>query len=415
MIDIKKALEKLISYITAFIKWSALGIIMGILCGLVGAGFSKSITVVTDLRAQNPWTLFLLLPFGILTIFLYKLCRVEGLGTNQVFDSVRDENKITFKLAPAIFLSSVMTHLGGGSAGKEGAALQLGGSISSVVCKALRLDEKTRHILTMSGMGALFSAVFGTPLGACVFALEVVNVGHFCSAALFPSLVSSVVAFSLSASLGTPAECFDIGKLPRFSFDTMWRVTVIAIVGALVSVVFCVSLHAMTHLFDKAFKNTYVKTSVGALIIIALTAIVGSFKYNGGGMDTIVSVFEHGTVEYEAFLFKILFTAITVAAGFKGGEIVPTMFVGVTLGSLLSLVVGLPVPLCAAIGFCALFCGVTNCPLATIILAIEMFGSDGAIFFALSTVISFLLSGKFSLYSSQQFIYSKLNETLEEN
>ncbi len=415
MIDLKQTIKNLINYILAFLKWSALGIVMGVLCGLTGAGFSKSISLVTGLREQNWWLIFLLIPCGILTVLLYKLCKVDGLGTNQVFDSVRDENKITFKLAPAIFVSSVLTHLSGGSAGKEGAALQLGGSISSVICRALKLDEKTRHILTMSGMGALFSAVFGTPLGACVFALEVVNVGYFCSAALFPSLVSSVVAFSVSTTLGTPVEKFSVGNIPAFSFNTMWRIAVVAIIGAVVGILFCTSLHIVSHLFEKVFKNQYIRISVGALALMGLTAVVGSFKYNGGGMDTIASVFEHGTVEHWAFLIKILFTAITVAAGFKGGEIVPTMFVGVTLGSLLSQLVGLPVPLSAAIGLVSMFCAVTNCPLATILLAIEMFGSEGAIFYAIAVAISFLLSGKFSLYSSQHFIYSKLNELLEEN
>lgn len=413
--NIRDYILKLKSYIYAFFKWSFLGIITGILCGVVGAGFSKSISFVTELRAQNQWILFLLIPFGIITVLLYKLCRVEGLGTNQVFDSVRAESKITFKLAPAIFVSSVLSHLGGASAGKEGAALQLGGSISSVICKTFKLDEKTRHILTMSGMGALFSAVFGTPLGACVFALEVVDVGHFCSAALFPALVSSVVAFSLSTTLGTPIEKFNIGIVPDFNFDTMWRVSVIAIAGALVSILFCAALHTAAHLFEKAFKNPYVKSTVGAVVLIGMTAVAGSFKYNGGGMDTIESVFEYGTVETWAFLLKILFTAVTVAAGFKGGEIVPTLFIGSTLGSMLSIFIGLPVPLAAAIGLVSLFCGVTNCPLATIILAIELFGSQGAVFFAIASVISFVLSGKFSLYSSQHFIYSKINETLEEN
>ena len=406
----KAVFKSFIEYLLAFLKWSALGITIGALCGLVGAGFSKSISLVTSLRMQNPWVLFLLLPFGIITVLLYKLCGVSGLGTNQVFDSVRDENKITFRLAPAIFLSSVLTHLGGGSAGKEGAALQLGGSITSVVCKLFRLDEKTRHILTMSGMAALFSAVFGTPLGACVFALEVVNVGYFCSAALFPSLVASAVASSLSTALGTPTEKFFIDNVPAFTFNTMWRVAVVAVICAVVSIVFCVSLHYVSHYSEKIFKNPYIRISVGAVLIIALTALVGSYKYNGGGMEIIEGIFENGTVEHYAFLFKMLFTVITVAAGFKGGEIVPTMFIGATLGSLLSLVVGLPVPLCAAVGLVSMFCAVTNCPLATIVLSIEMFGDGGAVVFAVAVAISFLLSGKFSLYSSQHFIYSKLNE-----
>jgi len=414
MIDIKKIVKNIWSYLLAFLQWSAIGVLTGVLCGLVGAGFSKSIAFVTDLRAHNPWLVFLLPVFGVATVFLYKLCRVEGLGTNQVFDSVRDENKITFKLAPAIFLSSVMTHLGGGSAGKEGAALQLGGSISSVICKLFRLDDKTRHILTMSGMGALFSAVFGTPLAACVFALEVVNVGHFCSAALFPSLVSSIVAFSVSSSLGTPAEKFLVSKLPEFNLDTMWRVAVIAIAAAIVSILFCAALHTASHLFDKLFKNAYIKAVVGGVLIIGLTALVGSFDYNGGGMNIIEHIFMDNNPPAFAFLLKLLFTALTVAAGFKGGEIVPTLFVGATLGGLLASILGLSLPLGAAVGMCALFCGVTNCPLATVFLGIELFGAEGMVFYAVAVAISFLMSGKYSLYSSQHFIYSKLNEILEE-
>lgn len=410
-----KITKNFISYLLAFLKWSALGVLTGILCGLTGAGFSKSIEFVTNLRSGNTWLIYLLIPIGIVTVFLYRLCRVDGIGTNEVFDSVRAENKVTFKLAPAIFLSSVLTHLGGGSAGKEGAALQLGGSISSVICKAFRLDEKTRHILTMSGMGALFSAVFGTPLAACVFALEVVNVGHFCSAALFPSLVASITAFSVSASLGTPAEKFTVGTVPDFNFDTMWRVAVVAIVCALVSIFFCASLHITSHFFEKLFKNAYVRAAVGGAVLIGLTLIVGDFSYNGGGMTVIEHIFSGGTPEVYAFLLKILFTAITVAAGFKGGEIVPTLFIGATLGAVLASVFGLSLPIGAAIGMCALFCGVTNCPLATVFLSIELFGAEGMVFYAIAVAISFLLSGKYSLYSSQRFLYSKLNELLEEN
>ncbi len=412
--DTKKILKNIWSYLLAFLQWLSVGILVGALCGVTGAGFSKSVSFVTSLRGAHPWLLYLLPVFGVISVALYKLCRVEGVGTNQVFESVRAENKVTFKLAPAIFLSAVLTHLGGGSAGKEGAALQLGGSISSVICKLFRLNDKTRHILTMCGMGALFSAVFGTPLGACVFALEVVSIGNFCSAAFFPALVSSVTAFIISSSLGIASEHFDISNMPSLNVGTVLRVAAVAVICAVVSILFCMSLHAGEKLFKKYLKNSYLRIAIGGALIVILTVIIGDFTYNGGGMETIEKIFAGENTPPYAFLIKIIFTVITVGAGLKGGEIVPTFFVGATLGGVLASVVGISSPFGAAIGMCAMFCSVTNCPLATIILAIELFGSDGAIFYAVAVAISFLLSGKYSLYSSQHFIYSKLNEILEE-
>lgn len=397
-------------YALAFLRWLALGILVGLACGLLGALFAKSVSFVTLLREENPWLLFLLPIGGLASVGIYKLCRVEGYGTNQVFESARTDKKVPFLLAPAIFIGSVITHLFGGSAGREGAALQLGGSISSVISKGLRLNENARHILTLCGMGAFFSAIFGTPLGACVFALEVVSVGHFCSAAFFPALISSVTAYGVSVSLGVAPERFIISSAPDFSLDILWRVAIIAIAGALVSIFFCKALRFSEEIFEKYLKNPFLRIAVGGIFIVLLTLLVGTTDYNGGGIEIINRIFTSGTVRYEAFLLKIVFTAITVAAGFKGGEIIPTFFIGASLGGALALLLNLNVSFGAAIGMAALFCSVTNCPIATIILSVELFGSESIIFLGLAAIISFLLSGKSSLYSSQRLEYSKLNE-----
>lgn len=403
------------NYAIAFLRWLILGCTVGAICGLVGTLFAKSVTYVTELRESHSWILLLLPIGGLISVGVYKLFRVTDVGTNQVLKSVRTQETVPYLLAPAVFVGSVITHLCGGSAGREGAALQLGGSISSLLSKILRLDEKSRHILTMCGMGALFSALFGTPLGACVFALEVVSVGHLCSAAFFPCIVSSVSAYCISHALGVEPERFALSFVPELNIDSLWKVFVIAIVGALVSILFCHTLHYTEKLFKKLFKNDFLRIAVGGTAIVLLTILIGTDDYNGGGIHVITRIVTENQVNYEAFILKIIFTAITIAAGYKGGEIIPTMFIGATLGGSLAILIGLNPGFGAAVGIAAMFCGVTNCPLATIILCIELFGADGAIFFGLSAVIGFLLSGKASLYSDQKFLFSKLNEDVIES
>lgn len=405
-----KKLNDTKEYVLAFLRWLILGVALGAVCGLVGAAFSKSIQGVTALRSEYPWLLYLL-PFGgLVSVALYKLCRVSGIGTDDVMESVRSEKKVPFMLAPAVFVASSISHLLGASAGKEGAALQLGGSIASVFGKIFRLDDKTHHIITMCGMGALFSAVFGTPLGACVFALEVIRVGHFCSAAFFPAMVSSITAFGISQMLGVEAERFSVNAFNEFSLDMLWRVAVIAAVGAVVSIIFCGAIHYADKLFEKAFKNAFVRIAAGGVVIVLLTLLVGTRDYNGGGNHVIERIFEGGEIRYEAFALKILFTAITIAAGYKGGEIVPTFFIGATLGAALAVPLSLDPAFAAAVGMAVLFCSVTNCPLATIIISAELFGSEGLMYYAFAAVMAFLLSGRYGLYHKQIFVFSKLHE-----
>jgi H+/Cl- antiporter ClcA len=278
--------------------------------------------------------------------------------------------------------------------------------------KILKLDTKSHHILTLSGMGAFFSALFGTPIGAAVFALEVVSVGQFCSAAIFPCIVASVTAFKISTALGTHPERFLVELAPAFSLSTLWKVAVIAVLGALISIVFCKVMHYTSHYFKKLFKNEYLRILVGSALIIGLTFLLGTRDYNGGGIDVIERIFDQNTVRYEAFIIKIIFTAITIGCGFKGGEIVPTIFIGATLGATLSTILGLPLGFGAAVGIASLLCGVTNCPIATIFLSIELFGSEGVIFYTLATVTSFILSGYSSLYTGQKLFFSKLNDEI---
>ena len=410
--NIKPFFKKVGDYAFAFIRWLAVGIVIGLLCGLVGALFSKGIAYVTSLRGSFPWLVYTLPLLGLLSVGLYKLLGVSGIGTNEVFESVRTSKRVGFSLAPAVFVGSLLTHLGGGSAGREGAALQLGGSISSLVARVFKLNDKTRHILTMCGMGALFSSVFGTPIGACVFAIEVVSVGSICSAAFFPGIVSSITAYLLSHALGTEAEIFNIPSIPSVTLRSLFSVALVAVIGAVVSAIFCKLLHGFEHTFKKLFKNEFLRMAVGSTCIVLLTLAVGTSEYNGGGIDVVIGIFDGRRVGLHMFALKMLFTAFTVAAGLKGGEIVPTLFIGATFGAAVGPLVGLQPEFCAAVGMAVLFCGVTNCPLATVFLCCEMFGGESMLFIALGVFISFLLSGRTSLYSSQHFIYSKLNDEI---
>ncbi|MBR4072994.1 MAG: chloride channel protein, partial [Clostridia bacterium] len=245
--DFKSKIKAYISpfeeYTLFFLKWIFFGVIIGAAGGIIGAAFSKSITFVTHIRTQNDWLIYLLPIGGAIIAGLYSIFKVKGIGTNEVFEGVRTEKKVPVLLAPAVFAGSVITHLLGGSAGREGAALQLGGSIASLMGKIFKLSEKSRHILIMCGMSAIFSAVFGTPLCAVVFAVEVVSIGYMYSSALFPCIVSSITACFISGLFGITPESFTVDFIPRFGILSLSQVLLIGIICAAVSTVFCKTMH----------------------------------------------------------------------------------------------------------------------------------------------------------------------------
>lgn len=401
------------------IKWVYLilsAAAIGLICGAIGGAFARSIAFVTALRAEHPWILYLLPIGGLVSVGIYKLAKTEGIGTNTVIETARGESETPALLIPAVFVSSVITHLFGGSAGKEGAALQLGSGVASLISKITKADVKTRSVLTLCGMAALFSAVFGTPVGACVFAFELAFAGSINALALFPVAVSGISAHFISKLLGVTPERFHISDVPDFEAGALLRTLGVAVIVSLTASVFCRLLHGGEKLFEKAFANPFIRIFSGGCAVIILTLIFGT-DYNGGGMFVIERIFEEGTVHPEAFLLKIIFTVITVSAGYKGGEIVPSFFIGATLGAALSAFFGLPISFAAAIGMTAFFGGVTNCTITAAVLSVELFGSEGFIMFAAAAFISRAFSGKITLNKSScknnSFSYSDyLNELL---
>ena len=408
MEEIIQKLKYIKSYLITFIKWVAIAVATGTCGGIVGSFFHKSVEYVTEIRIANEWIIFAL-PFGgLIIVYLYKLFKLDSnIGTNLIIDSIRTDGKVPIAMAPLIFVSTVITHLFGGSAGREGAALQLGGSIGSQIGNRLKLDEKDMHAITLCGMSGVFAALFGTPLTATFFAMEVISVGIIYYSSFIPCIVSSIVAYKISLLFGLEPVYFNLKIIPAISASSVIKVTVLGALCAIVSIVFCESLHKTSRFVKKYIKNEYLRIALGGLVIVILTMMLRNTDYNGTGMN-IISKAINGEAKYEAFFLKIIFTAITISVGYKGGEIVPTFFIGSTFGCVAAKFLGIDPGFGAAIGLIALFCGVVNTLISSIILSIELFGADGIILFSIACGVSYMLSGYYSLYSSQKIVYSKL-------
>ncbi len=403
-----KSIKSIYVYLFTFLKWTAISAFVGLAGGLVGALFHKSVEYATGFRQQNQWLIWFLPAGGLLIVLLYKLSKVsKDIGTNEIISCIRSDEKVPAVLAPLIFVSTVITHLFGGSAGREGAALQIGGTIGYQSGRLFRLDEKDTHLIVLCGMSAVFSALFGTPLTAAIFAMEVVSVGVIYYSGLVPCLFSSLVAYELSLLLGAEPVRFTLKTVPDASAINILRIILLAALCAAVSILFCISLHKTHSLLERFIKNDFLRIFAGGAAIIALTFIIGTYDYNGAGMDVITRAVG-GEARPEAFILKIIFTAITIGAGYTGGEIVPAFFIGATFGCAAGSLLGLDAGFGAAIGIAALFCGVVNCPVSSVFLSIELFGADGVILFMIACAVTNMLSGNYGLYKSQKIMYSKL-------
>lgn len=402
-----------------FVKWSAVSTLIGLTTGLVGTVFGHLVMRAGAYFNSRRWTLALLPAAGLMIVWIYHLLKEDkNRGTNMVIESIYTDSDISPGTAPAIFLGTILTHFSGGSAGREGAALQMGGSIGNQIGRLMKLDEKDKKIAVMCGMSGAFAALFGTPMAAALFSMEVISIGVMYYAALVPCTFSAFIGAAVSKHLGLAPEAFSIGPVPEFSLKAALIMTVLGVLCALVSELFCIVLHRTEKVYRRYFPSPGRRIAAGAVLIIILTLLEGSFDYNESGILLIERCFE-GDVRYEAFLWKILFTAVTLEAGFKGGEIVPTFCIGAVFGCSFAMITGQPFGLMTACGMLALFVGVTNCPISTLLIGFEMFGYQAMPYFVLVIAVSFTLSGYYSLYSSQKFVYSKtkteyINRKMEE-
>lgn len=389
-----------------FFKWIFLAGVIGAVAGGTGTLLSLCVRYVTGLREANGWILWLLPACGVLIVFLYRACKVaEPEGTDLVIEAIRSPRAVPLAMAPLIFISTSLTHLFGGSAGREGAALQLGGSLGYRAGGLFHLDEKDLHLATMCGMAACFSALFGTPLTATLFVMEVVSVGVMYYAALVPCTIASITAAAVSHMAGLKPTAFAVSGVPKAAPVPFLQTFALAALCAAVSILFCFAMRASGSLYRKCFPNPYLRAAVGGALVVSLTLVFGR-DYLGMGQTAIAAAFQ-GTARPEAFLLKLLFTALTLSAGFKGGEIVPALFIGATFGCFSGGLLGLNPSFGAAVGFLAVFCGVTNCPLTAIALSVEVFGARGILYYLLAAGVSYLLSGYSGIYSRQRILYAK--------
>ena len=389
------------------LRWTILSLITGAVGGLLGGAFSWCIRTVTGLRSGRPWVVCLLPLAGLIIVFLYKITGEEkNRGTNMVLSAISETDDVTKPTGPLIFVSTVLSHLGGASVGREGAALQLGGWLGARLSELVRLDEKDNRAAIMCGMAAVFGALFGTPVAAAVFCIEVISVGSFYYAALVPCIFAAFTGSYISHLLGAHAEAWTILSVPEISPGLVGWSVLLGILCAALATALVVVLHKVEHLAKDLLKNPYLRVLVSGVLFAGLTLLIRTQDYTGSGTVLIDAAMAESVRPWD-FVLKLAFTAIAIAGGFRGGEIVPTLAIGATFGALFGQLTGFPVSLSAACGMIALFAGATNCPIASMLIAMEMFHGAGLPYFAITVSLSFVLSGYYSLYGSQRFTYSK--------
>lgn len=396
--------------LTVLVKWILMSLVTGGVVGTIASIFSYAVSWTTAFRMAHFWVIFGLPLGGLLIVWLYKKAGEEkNTGTNLVLSVIRSQDEdVPIRVAPLILISTIITHFFGGSSGREGAALQFGASVGGWIGRRLHLNESDEKIIILSGMSAAFAALFGTPMAAAIFPMEVVSVGIMYYSALVPCMFASFTAqyVALLFKVRTLAHPYPVEDVPDFySFQTL-KFLILAIAFALAGVLFCVMLHTCEHKFKEWFANPYLRIVAGAAAVIALRFLLGTEDYLGLGGGVIQASFK-GAVSPEKFLLKMIFTCLTLCVGFKGGEIVPSLFIGATLGSAMSALLALPPDICAACGMVGVFCAVTNSPISSMLIAFEMFGFTGMPFYCSVVAVSYLVSGYYSLYKEQRIVYSK--------
>nr|WP_082927170.1 voltage-gated chloride channel family protein [Paenibacillus oryzisoli] len=397
-----------IALMGSFIKWIFYGSLVGIVTGSASALFLASLDLVTEKRLNHPWLLFLLPLGGALMAYLYlKIGRNSGRGNNLILEQLYEgKEAIPFRMAPLVLLGTLVTHLFGGSAGREGTAVQMGGSFAEWIGRILRVDEADRKILLMCGISSGFGSVFGTPLAGTIFGLEVAAIGMVGYQALIPCFIASVVANLVTTAWGIHHIHYAMGSVPDLSTGVILKVVLASILFGLASILFSELTHGMKKLYTRLFANPVLRAFVGGLVIIALVTVFRTRDYLGLGIPLLQQAFAEPVAHF-AFLWKTVFTALTLGAGYLGGEVTPLFVIGATLGNSLSDLLGLSAPFLAALGLIAVFSGATNTPLACFIMGVELFGSEGILYMFMACIVSYLFSGHSGIYTSQRIGLSK--------
>lgn len=401
------------------LKWTCLVIPVSLTVGSLVALFLWLLDKAINFRFANPWLLFLLPAAGILIYTVYKFLgkNAEG-GNNLIMDEIHAPGGgIPFRMAPLVLLTTVVTHLFGGSAGREGTAVQIGGSIAQFFAKRLKLSQEDVKTLLMTGIAAGFGAVFGTPITGAIFALEVLALGRIKHDALMPCFMASVLADIVCTAWGIHHSHYHIDFAGKGVDFTLLIKTIIAGVAfGLTGYLFAELSHTIKNYSNSWIKIKWLIPAVGGLIIIAFTYLLGTQDYLSLGVTnpdpkavSIVSCFNEGGATSFSWLWKLLFTAITLGTGFKGGEVTPLFFIGAALGNTIAILTGAPIDLMAGLGFIAVFAGATNTPIACTIMGVELFGADNVLYYAVACFTAYYFSGHSGIYHAQRIGASKVN------
>ncbi|CAN5292681.1 voltage-gated chloride channel family protein [soil metagenome] len=413
------------------LRWTLIIFPVSISIGLLVAFFLWLLDIVTVLRWQHLWLIFLLPLAGILIVWLYtRFGKNSHAGNNLIIDEIHEPGGgVPFRMTPLILFTTIITHLFGGSAGREGTAVQMGGSMASQFADWFKLSVQDKQILLMCGMSAGFAAVFGTPVAGTVFALEVLYIGRIKYDALIPCLIAGILAHITCVSCGIQHTQYTIAFrsssdsfFPHISFDLflLAKVIIAGVLFGFAGFCFAELSHAIKNKSKQFITSPLLVPVVGAILVIGISYLLGTFDYLGLGVTnptaggvSIVNAFKVGGAGYLSWFWKLLLTAITLGMGFKGGEVTPLFFIGATLGNTLAIISGAPVDLLAGLGFIAVFAAATNTPLACTLMGIELFGSENVIYYAVACFTAYYFSGHSGIYKSQRIAVTKFTAVNE--
>jgi len=399
--NFKRHIANPISVFILIAKWLSLSLAIGFATGCASAFFLTALNWVTNWREDHLWIIALLLLGGLLIGLAYHYWGDSVVkGNNLLLEELHSPKQIIpFKMAPLVLFGTLVTHLFGGSAGREGTAVQMGGAIADRLSHWFKLDNFDRRIIIIMGISAGFASVFGTPIAGAIFALEVMVIGKVKYNALLPAFITAYIAHYSCTIWNVTHTHYSVPAVPAMTLTNLAYTISVALLFGLAALVFSRSIHFFSSVF-KWIKYPPLRPFIGGILIALAFYLSGTSKYIGLGIPTIVASFTAVQPPY-AFMIKILLTTFTLGAGFKGGEVTPLFFVGATLGSALFLVVPLPLALLAGMGFVAVFSGATNTPIACTLMGIELFGLDCGLYMAVACTVAYFASGNKGIYSSQ--------------
>ncbi|WP_029878296.1 voltage-gated chloride channel family protein [Paraclostridium bifermentans] len=401
MNELKKHIKESEVVSIVFLRWFLLASISGIAVGIVISFFLKSLQWATSTRESNPWLLYMLPIGGAFVSYLYsKYGKDSSKGNNLIIERINEgEGRIPFRMAPLVFLGTFITHLFGGSAGREGTGVQIGASVSSKIGELLKLKGMDYTILIISGVSSGFGVVFGTPIAGTVFGIEVSTLGKMRYEAIIPCFISSYIGNFIAEIFKVQHSHYSMG-VSLTGVYVFFKVILCAVLFGLTSKLFAELTHALKKFFAAKIPNTSLKSFIGGIIIIIIVLILGTRIYLGLSLDLLSNAFNQ-PVPKGSFIIKLVLTSLTLAVGFQGGEVTPLFVIGATLGNLLASIIGLPIEFLAGLGMIGVFAGATKTPIASFIMGIELFGSANIGFIFIACVISYVFAGKSGIYTSQ--------------